>query len=59
MDIKELAEQLGVSVPTLYRWRAAGVDLPPAVTIGTRLRWRQETVAAWAAAREASAERAS
>lgn len=53
LDIHGLAEQLGISVATVYRWRAAGVDLPPAIRIGSRVRWRPETVAAWAAANEA------
>lgn len=54
LDIRQLAELLGISVPTLYRWRATGVDLPPSVLVGTRLRWRQETIDEWASKREKS-----
>lgn len=52
LTIRDLAEILGISVATLYRWRAEGVDLPPAIELGSRLRWRRESVDAWAAAKE-------
>jgi len=53
LDIAELAEQLGVSVQTLYRWRSEGHDMPKGFMVGARVRWRQETVDTWIEAQEA------
>lgn len=55
LDIGELAEQLGVAVQTLYRWRSEGADMPTAFRVGSKLRWRQEVVDAWVAAQEQKA----
>ena len=55
LDIGALAEQLGVSIQTLYRWRSEGHDMPKGFMVGARVRWRQETVDAWIEAQEAKA----
>jgi len=47
LDINDLAEELGVSVATLYRWRSDGSDMPTGFKIGSQVRFRQETVDAW------------
>jgi len=43
----EVAEYLGIPEQTLYAWRAAGKDSPPAVRVGKYLRWRWSDVDAW------------
>lgn len=53
LDVGALAAQLGVSVQTLYRWRSEGHDMPQGFLVGSRVRWRQETVDAWIAEQEA------
>ncbi|TFC55426.1 helix-turn-helix domain-containing protein [Cryobacterium sp. TMT2-17-1] len=55
LDINELAEQLGISAATIYRKRSLSEDLPVGFKIGSRVRWRQETVDAWIEAQEAKA----
>lgn len=52
LGVKDLADQLGISVPTVYRKRSLGEDLPPAVRVGSQIRWRQEAVDKWIEARE-------
>ncbi len=47
LDVDGLAAALGVSRASVYRWRAAGRDLPPAIRIGSSLRWRASTVNRW------------
>jgi predicted DNA-binding transcriptional regulator AlpA len=44
LDINELSRQLGLSVTSIYRRRSTGEPLPPAVKLGTRLRWTQESI---------------
>lgn len=55
LDVAQLAEELGVSVQTIYRWRSEGADMPKAFKVGSQLRWKQETVDQWIAAQEAKA----
>ena len=55
IDINELAEQLGISVATIYRKRSEHEDIPLGFLIGSRVRWRQETVDLWIQAQEAKA----
>lgn len=45
-DTPEAAEYVGVSVPTLNRWRVQG-DGPPYVKIGSRVRYRRADLDAW------------
>lgn len=52
LDIRGLAECLGISTATIYRMRSLGEDLPRAFKVGSQLRWRQETVDQWVAAQE-------
>ncbi|MCK9878253.1 helix-turn-helix domain-containing protein [Frankia sp. Ag45/Mut15] len=44
--IDDLAEYLGVSVDTIYKWRTNRYG-PKAARIGKHLRWRPEDVEAW------------
>lgn len=45
LDVHDVAEQLGVSVSTIYRWRSTGEHpTPRAIKIGTHVRWRQSAV---------------
>lgn len=44
---RELGTQLGMSESTIYRKRSLGEPLPPAVKIGSQVRWRQSDVDAW------------
>ena len=49
LTIKDLADRLNISAPSIYRYRSEGQHhlLPPAVMVGTRPRWRAQTVEAW------------
>lgn len=49
LSAQDLAAQLNMSVPAIYRRRARGEDLPRALqlTRGGALRWRQSDVDAW------------
>lgn len=54
----ELAEILGISLASLYRRRSLGDALPPAVRIGSLIRWRVEDIEEYLAANlETSPER--
>lgn len=53
LDVHQLADQLGVSVQTIYRWRSEGADMPRGFKVGNGVRWRQERVDEWIAAQEA------
>lgn len=54
IGIQELANVLGVSRAQIYRLRSEGrgEDLPPTIMVGTRPRWRVETVNKWLEDRE-------
>lgn len=45
--IQELADQLGVPVTTVYRWRSAGKPCPRAIRVGKHLRFRQSAIDAF------------
>lgn len=53
-DVSWLAQTLGISKPTIYRYRSEGRDhmLPPCVMVGKQPRWQASTVAAWLTERE-------
>jgi len=53
MDVLTLSAYLGVTPETLYNWRSLGKPCPPAFKVGSRLRWRRESVDAWIAEQEA------
>lgn len=55
LSVEQLGDQLGVAVQTIYRWRSEGRDMPKAIKIGGRIRWRQESVDAWLAIAETKA----
>lgn len=47
--IQDVAEFLGVSKATVYRWRTYNPDrLPPALELGSSVRWVPEQVIEWA-----------
>jgi predicted DNA-binding transcriptional regulator AlpA len=47
LDINDLADQLNVSVATLYRWRSDGSDMPKGFKLGGLVRWTQKAVDEW------------
>lgn len=44
LTAKDLSEQLGMSVSSIYRRRSLGEPLPRAVKIGAHVRWTQASV---------------
>ena len=55
LDVNDVAEQLGMSVATIYRWRSDGTDMPKAFKVGGRVRWTQQAVDDWIDAQIAEA----
>ena len=55
LDVNDVAEQLGMSVATIYRWRSDGTDMPKAFKVGGRVRWTQKSVDDWIDAQIAEA----
>lgn len=55
LDINDLAEVLGLSKASLYRWRSDGTDMPKGFKIGSRIRWTQESVDEWIEAQQLKA----
>lgn len=57
LSARDLAELLGVSRATIYRYRSEGKDhlLPPAIMIGVQPRWRMSTVQSWLEEQEGKA----
>ena len=53
LTIKQVAERLTVSVGCLRAWRIRGYG-PPAIRIGSALRWDEREVDAWLDARRES-----
>lgn len=50
--IQDVADFLGVSKATVYRWRTYNPDrLPPALELGSSVRWVPEQVMEWAKSR--------
>ena len=46
LDVKELADWLGVTPATIYRWRYTRTG-PPGIKVGRHLRFRVSSVQAW------------
>ncbi len=46
IHIEQVAEQCGVSIPTVRTWLAKGYG-PPCARLGKRLAFRQDDVDAW------------
>ncbi len=53
LSIDQVAEYLGVSVPTIYDWRVGGGG-PRAIRVGRHLRFAHADVAAWVQAHRES-----
>lgn len=49
LNAAQLAELLGISKASVYRRRSLGEPLPPALTIGSAVRWERRIVAQWVA----------
>ena len=47
LTVRDLAEQTGMSVSTIYRKRSNGDSLPRALLLGSAVRWRQADVNSW------------
>lgn len=47
LTAEDLAKTLGVSASTIYRKRSKGEDLPPAIRLGTLVRWDITDVQTW------------
>lgn len=48
LTAEDLADQLGISVSSIYRMRSTGESLPRATRVGARaVRWRQADVDNW------------
>ena len=47
LTAKDLSDQTGLSVGTIYRKRSMGESLPKALKIGGAVRWRQCDIDAW------------
>jgi excisionase family DNA binding protein len=44
---QQLANQLNISVRTVWRWVSAGTLCKPDVRIGRVIRWRRSTIERW------------
>lgn len=55
MTVKQVAEALGVSERSVWRWSATGV-LPPGVRIGSAVRWPRRRIEEWLEKREQEAQ---
>jgi len=54
LNVREVAEMLGVSERSVWRWSATGI-LPPGIKIGGCVRWPEETIRRWIRKREREA----
>ncbi len=43
---QDLADQLGIPLPTVYKWRYGGTG-PRSIKVGRHIRYRQSDVDAW------------
>lgn len=55
LTAREVADALGVSERSVWRWSATGV-LPPGVRIGSLVRWPRRAIEDWLAKREHEAQ---
>jgi excisionase family DNA binding protein len=46
MTVEDLAEYLGIPIPTVYKQRSEGTG-PPGFRVGKYVRWRRPEVDAW------------
>jgi predicted DNA-binding transcriptional regulator AlpA len=51
ISIEQLAEDIQVPVPTLYKWRAKSYG-PVSIKVGKYIRYRPEAIDAWLASLE-------
>ena len=54
MTVKQVAEALGVSERSVWRWSSDGT-LPPGIRIGASVRWPERSIREWLARREEEA----
>ena len=54
MNVKEVAEMLGVSERSVWRWSSDGT-LPPGIKISGVVRWPRKAIDDWVAKREQQA----
>lgn len=55
LTVRQVADRLAVSVPTVWRWARERTDFPKPHRLGAAsTRWRLADVEAWEAAREGS-----
>ena len=54
MTVRDVADALGVSERSVWRWSAGSV-LPPPVRVGRSVRWSRKTIEQWLADRETEA----
>ncbi|MEV4689419.1 helix-turn-helix transcriptional regulator [Microbacterium sp. LWH3-1.2] len=49
LTVEDVAEELGVSVKTIYQWRSRQPAPygPPAIKVGKYLRWRPDALREW------------
>ena len=54
MTVREVAEALGVSERSVWRWSTDGT-LPPGIRIGGSVRWSEKSIREWLEQREEAA----
>ena len=48
LNVKQVADALGVSERSIWRWSAGSV-LPPPIKVGRLVRWSRKTIEQWLA----------
>ena len=54
LNVRQVAETLGVSERSVWRWSATGI-LPPGIKIGASVRWSEESIRQWVTKRKSKA----